>query len=303
MKVTLHQLRVFHAVATHGSVTKAANHLHMTQPAVSNIIKQLETIYDCDLIEVISRQLSLTHFGEILLSGCHQFETVLNDIQTEIDLLKGGLSGTLCVATVSTAKYFLPAFLGEFKNEFKDINIKLTVCNRQEVIERLERNLDDFVIMSHVPRMLPVDVADFYDDELVLAAARSLNIKHVKGAPIKALKDYSWIIRESGSGTRFATENLFKKHQFSPRIQMEIGDIEAIKQAIIANMGISIISKHSVKLEIDNKLIKLLPIKGLPVKHKWFLVKNKGKKISPIAQKFYEFVRGASLDIRGGASK
>jgi len=291
MKITLHQLRVFEIVAKVNSVTQAAHELHMTQPAVSNIIRQLEDYYDCKLIEVIGRKLSLTPFGKALVTGCHQIEEILNSTKTEIDLLKGGLTGTLHVGTVSTARYFVPRLLGLFKNKHKDIHIKLTVCNRHKLIKRLKENLDDVVIMSHPPTTLPVNWANFYDDELVIAGPKNFSLSNSKKPLLLSqLKDEAWIIREEGSGTRYATENIFKKYRFSPKVEMEISDNEAIKQAIIANMGISVISKQSIKFELEHQLINLIDVKGFPIKHTWYLVKNKEKSLTPIAKSFYAFV-------------
>ena len=269
MRVTLHQLTVFEQVAHHGSVTRAAHALHMTQPAVSNILKQLEDYYQCPLTEVIGRKLSLTPFGEALLEGCRELHTTMNNIQAEIELLKGGLAGTLRVATVSTAKYFMPHLLGAFKRENPGIHINMTVCNRREIIQRLQENLDDFVIMSHPPGTLPVDCADFYDDELVVAASPRHKLSQSKQLSLNALQDDAWIIREPGSGTRYATEVIFKKRHFTPRVEMEISNNEAIKQAIVADMGISVISKQSIKLELENQLLQLVPVKGFPVRHIW----------------------------------
>ncbi len=291
MKATLHQYRVFDTVARLGSVTQAAHELNMTQPAVSNIIRQLENYYDCKLIEIIGRKPSLTPFGKVLVTACQQIEETLNNTQTEINLIKGGLTGTLCVATVSTARYFAPRLLGLFKNKYSDIHIKLTVCNRHEIIKRLKDNADDFVIMSHPPSTMPVDFATFYDDELVIVAPKKFSLEcNKKDLLLSDLKNQPWIIREEGSGTRYATENIFKKHRFRPNVEMEISDNEAIKQAIIAGMGISVISKQSIKIELQHKLVKLLNTKGFPVKHTWYLVKNKEKSLPPIAKSFYTFV-------------
>ncbi len=291
MKITLHQLKVFECVARMGSVTQAAHELHMTQPAVSNIIRQLEEYYDCSLIEVIGRKLSLTVFGQTLVEGCQKLQTTLENTQTQIDLLKGGLTGTLHVATVSTARYFIPRLLGHFKTKYPDIHIKLVICNRHEIINRLSKNLDDFVIMSNPPRNSSVDCANFYDDELVIASSIKHKLSKSK-QPIKlsSLKQEAWILREEGSGTRYATENIFRKSRFKPKVEMEISDNEAIKQAIMANIGISVISKQSIKIELSHKLISLIPTTQFPVKHTWYLVKNKGKNLAPIAESFYTFV-------------
>jgi DNA-binding transcriptional LysR family regulator len=286
-------LAVFEAVAKHQSVTIAAQYLHMTQPAVSNIIKQLQNHYGCPLIEVIGRKLSLTVFGQSLLANCKIISATLDTIQTEIELLKGGVSGTIQVATVSTAKYFVPYLLGKFKEQHDKndkIHIKLTVGNRQEIIQHLQENKGDFVIMSHPPDKLTVDCADFYNDELVVITGKNYTSKKSRSTHLKALEREPWIIREQGSGTRYATERVFKQHHFFPSIAMEIGDNEAIKQAVIANMGIAVISRQSVKFEVEKGLIKILTVTPFPVRHQWYLVKNKNKALSPVASKFYIFV-------------
>lgn len=290
MRITIHQLNVFQQVAKLGSVTQAAHALHMTQPAVSNILRQLEEFYDAKLTEVIGRKLSLTAFGKILLRNAQEIELMLNATKTEIELLKGGLSGTLKLATVSTARYFVPRLLGLFKTKYPEVHVILTVCNRHQIITRLNENMDDFVIMSHPPSTFPVDCAEFLIDELVIAAAKESS--HPRGViSLSSLKNDAWIIREEGSGTRYAMDTLFKKHRFHPQIEMEISDGEAIKQAIIANMGLSVVSKHSIKLELQQKLIRSLRVKGFPIKHTWYLVKNKNKTLPPVAHSFYQFVK------------
>lgn len=291
MKITIHQLKVFHTVAKVGSVTLASHELHMTQPAVSNIIRQLQDYYDCPLIEVVGRQLSLTPFGQTVAKSYLQLESILNSTATKIELLKGGLSGTLCLAVVSTARYFIPRLLGLFKERYPDVHIKLTVCNRHEMMTRLKDNLDDFVIMSHPPTAIPVDCADFYDDELVVAVPINHPLAALdKPIALSKLNDEAWIFREPGSGTRYAIENMFRKYKFSPMVKMEISDNEAIKQAIMANMGISILSKQSIKVETQHDLIAELNINKFPVKHTWYLVKHRGKALSPIAESFFTFV-------------
>lgn len=289
MRITLHQLNVFMSVAKHRSVTLAAHQLHMTQPAVSNIIKQLEDYYGCALIEVIGRKLSLTAFGKAVVESSRSIQQILTNTQAEIELLKGGLAGTLKVATVSTAKYFVPHLLGIFKKEHTNIHVKLTVTNRQNILQRLKENDDDFVIMSHPPTTPAVDCAEFYDDELVVAASTQY-LQNTLPTQLANLKNEPWIIREEGSGTRYATERLFKQYKFTPTVEMEISDNEAIKQALIANMGVSVLSKQSIKLELENNLLQCLPIRGFPVTHQWYLVKNKGKALPPIAENFYTFV-------------
>lgn len=290
MRLTLHQLEVFESVARHQSVTLAAHDLHMTQPAVSNILKQLEGYYTCKLFEKIGRKLSLTEFGEKLLDGCQDIKTILSNTETELELLKGGLTGTLRISLVSTAKYFLPDLLGPFKQNNPNIHIKLTVDNRKNIIERLQHNADDFVIMSNPPTTQPINSIKFIDDQLVVAASQQFD-KRKKSYNLNDLIEQPWIIRELGSGTRFAMEKIFKRFKLTPNIEMEISDNEAVKQAIIANLGISIISKQSIKFEVKNKLIQILNVNHFPSSHPWYLVTHKNKKLSPIAEKFFDYVQ------------
>ena len=290
LRLTLHQLRVFEMVAEHRSVTLAAQYLHMTQPAVSNIIKQLQTYYGCALIEVVSRQLSLTAFGDVLLSYCKDVFAKLDEAKAAVTALQGGVAGTLSVASVTTAKYFVPHLLGRFKQQHQKIHFKLFVGNRQEVVARLRDNCDDFVIMSYPPNLLPVDCADFYDDELIIIASPRFVLPKKRGLQLQDLFNAPWIMRENGSGTRYATEKIFKQHKFFPTIELEIGDNEAVKQAVIANIGIAVVSKESVKVEIKDKRVKVLTVKEFPSAHEWYLVKNRNKALTPIAEKFYAFV-------------
>jgi len=291
MNITLHQLRVFYQVAKANSVTQAAHQLHMTQPAVSNIIRALEKHIDTPIIEVLHKKLHITDAGKILITAFEQIEQHLHEAQTQIGMLKGDMLGTIRIATVSTAKYFIPRLLGAFKTLHPNIHIELKVKNRHEIIERLQLNLDDFVIMSQLPELMAIDHQDFYEDELVVAASNIHHYVKNKKISLKMLGSEPWLIREPGSGTRMAMESIFKKYRIKPNIQMEIDNNESIKQAIIGNIGISILSHQSIDIEQKAGLIQVLNVAEFPVRHKWHLVKGKGKKLSTLAQHFYEFVR------------
>lgn len=291
MNITLHQLRVFYQVAKQKSVTKAAVQLHMTQPAVSNIIRALELQLDTPVIEMLHKKLYITEAGKILMGVFEEIESQLQEANTQLNLLKGKIVGTIKIATVSTAKYFVPRLLGAFKSEYPDIHIELKVKNRHEIIERLKLNLDDFVIMSQLPDILSIEHHDFFEDELVVAASCHHVKSTQKNLSLSMLVNDPWLIRESGSGTRMAMESIFKKYRLRPNIQMEIDNNESIKQAIIGNIGISILSHQSVDIEQKAGLVKILDVIEFPVRHKWHLVKSKGKKLPTIAQKFYDYVR------------
>jgi LysR family transcriptional regulator, low CO2-responsive transcriptional regulator len=297
MNITLHQLRVFRKVAELKSVTKAAKALHMTQPAVSNVLRLLNDALGSPVFDVLNKKIYLTQTGNILLEAGQKIKQTLDETLSKLLLEKGLLTGTLRIATVSTAKYFMLRLLGAFKKEYPDIHMQLSVKNRDEIIERLKHNSDDFVIMSQLPNDLKIEFQPFYEDELVIAASpdhhhHNHHHHHKKKIfTLKNLQHEAWLIREKGSGTRMAMLKLFEKYGFMPRIEMEIDNNESIKQAIISNIGISILSKKSIELEEKVGLIKALDIKEFPVPHEWYLVKHPGKTLSPIAQKFYDFVR------------
>jgi DNA-binding transcriptional LysR family regulator len=291
MNVTLHQLDVFKKVAELKSVTKAANALHMTQPAVSNVLRLLNDAFGTPVVEVLNKKIYLTNTGSILLDASCKIKQMLDETFSKINLEKGLLTGTLRIATVSTAKYFILRLLGAFKKEHPNIHMQLYVKNRDQIIERLQQNSDDFVIMSQLPNNLKIDHQPFYEDKLVIAASPDHRYHREKILSLKNLQDEAWLIREQGSGTRMAMLNLFTKYNFTPWIEMEIDNNESIKQAIISNIGLSILSKQSIELEEKVGLIKILNIKEFPVMHEWYLVKCIGKNLSPIAQKFYDFVR------------
>lgn len=294
MSITLHQLKVFVEVAKCLSVSKAAQQLHMTQPAVSNILKQLQDHFNCQLTDVVARRLYLTPFGEALLEASQDIHKRIDQAHDEINLIKGAVSGTLKVACVSTAKYFTPSLLGKFKLRHPKVKINLTVVNRQGLISRIQENLDDFAIMSHPPKQIPVDAKRFYTDELIVAASSQFK-PPVNRPTLEQLSDQEWIAREMGSGTRYATEKILKKYDFQPNYCMQVSDGEGIKQAIIANMGLSIISKQSVNLELENNLIQEVSVKGFPVNHYWYFVTLKGKTLSPLSSNFFKFAKQIKL--------
>jgi len=290
MRITLHQCHVFECVAQQRSITRAAEIMFLTQPAVSNLIRQLETTFETPLIEVIGKCVHVTPAGQLFLVMCQDVRECLAQFNVELEHLKGGLIGKLRVAVVTTAKYFMPKLLGDFKQQYPDVTIELTVTNREDVIQRLKENRDDFVIMSQPPKGLSVTIKDFYEDRLVVAASPHNPLAKKKQVPLPLLKEQSWLIREPGSGTRMAMEQWLRKAKIKLNISMEIGNNESIKQSIMANMGISIIPLQSIELELSVAKLVALKVKGFPVKHEWYMVSNKGKKTSPVTQTFLEFI-------------
>lgn len=291
MKKSLHHLRVLKAVKSQGSVTQAAQMLHITQPAVSNILKQLESSYGYPVVETIGKRIYLTKAGERLIQAATDIEYVLTETQTDLDNMHNKLSGQLSVTIVSTAKYFVPKLLGAFRRLHPEVTIKLQVCNRDEAIASLKRNENDFLIMSQPPESVPIALNLFYQDELVVAASNNAELPK-KQLSLADMGNMEWIIREQGSGTRLVMKGLFKKSGISPKITLEVGNTESIKQLIIADMGISVVSRQSIELELDHNLLQILPVKEFPVQHAWYMVTPKGKTHSPIMKQFCDFADG-----------
>lgn len=291
MKPTLHQFHVFKTVADLQSVSGAAQILHMTQPAVSNLLKQLELALSVKLTEIVGRKLHLTQEGQLVLTYINRIQEDMDEMHHQLSLIKGKVSGCLKVACVSTAKYFMPALLGRFKKRFPDVMVLMSVGNRFEIIERLKNNQDDFVIMSHLPEHIPVNTSPFFEDKLVIVSSIDNPLSQKKQIPLHDLESCSWIIREEGSGTRIAMLDYFKKNQFTPRIDMQIGNNEAIKQLVIAGLGISMISRQSIETEISANQIAILDVIGLPINHKWQMVRLKNKHAHDLVDVFYTFVR------------
>jgi len=290
MSLTLHQLKTFMAVVEHGGITAAANNLHLTQPAVSIQVKQLEDHYGLPLLEVIGKKVHITEAGKRLYKTAKETHECLNSLEAEVSQIQGCLKGRLSVAGVSTTKYFLPRFLGEFHRQYPHVEISLKISNRGELLERLQNNCDDLVIMSQLPEKVSIVAEQFLEDELVIPVPLDHPLAKKKSISLLELKNEPFILREPGSGTRMVMEQLFRKNRLNPRIVMELGSNSAIKQAVIAGFGLSVFSKMSLEQELVLKKLVILDIQGFPVQHCWYAVRLKGKKLSPIATNFLHFL-------------
>lgn len=290
MNITLHQLKVFKKVAELGSVTQAAHALHMTQPAVSNILRNLHGAAGTPIIEVLNKKIYLTPAGTRLLAASDQISTILQTTEEQLTQYHEEVRGTLHIATVSTAKYFILKLLGHFKQQHPDIHIRLVVRNRAEILQRLRDNLDDFVIMSQLPQDTSIDSAVIFQDRLVVGIHPKRAQRFHGPQRLAALDQEPWIIREPGSGTRHAMLSLFKRCQFMPPFEMEIDNNESIKHAIMSDLGLSVLSEHSIEHETQAGLLTTLAVEGFPAPLRWYLVKPKGKKLSSLAQRFFDMV-------------
>jgi LysR family transcriptional regulator, low CO2-responsive transcriptional regulator len=290
IQATLHQLAVFEAVARHGSFTRAAEELYITQPTVSSQIKQLTQAAGLPLFEQIGKRLFLTETGKELLTTCQDIFHRLENFEMKVADLKGTKQGRLSLAVITTAKYFAPRLLGSFCEKYPGIDVSLTVTNHQEIVKRMSENQDDLYIMSQPPEDLDICSQAFLDNPLVVLAPKNHHLVGRKNLPIKVLNDQPFIMREPGSGTRVAVQNLFAKNKVSVKVRLELGSNEAIKHAIAGGLGISVLSQHCLTAETNNSELAILDIQNFPIMRRWYVTYLSGKQLSIIAQTFLEFM-------------
>lgn len=290
MNVTFRQLRLLLALAEHRSVTAAARACHVTQPTVSMQLKDLADAVGLPLYEQIGKRLYLTAAGENLAQTARAMVDEWAAFEQRIDAMKGLTRGRLRLAVVSTAKYFVPRLLGSFCASHPDIDISLEVLNRDGVVARLRENLDDLYIMSMPPEHIELERHAFLPNPLVVIAAESHALAGKKAIALNALRDERFIMRERGSGTRLACDMHFALHGFTPRVRLELGSNEAIKQAVAGGMGLAIISRHALALHLGEDQLVALDVEGFPLLSNWWTLYPQGKRLSPVATVFLEHI-------------
>jgi DNA-binding transcriptional LysR family regulator len=288
---TFRQLRVFSEVARHLSFSKAAQALHLTPPAVTMQIKELEADVGLPLFERSGRAVSLTTPGEYMLVYARRMLATLKDAEDAAARLKHVEAGTLTIGMVSTAKYFLPRLLAEFRREHEGVEIRLAEGNREKLVQMLQANDVDIAVMGRPPKELATRAEPFAAHPHVFVAPVDHPLVKEGGAPsTDALRPFGFILREQGSGTRAALEKFLEQARLEPRVVMEMGSNETIKQAVMAGMGISFLSLHTLQLELEHGLLALLQVEGSPVVRAWNVVHTLSKVLSPAAEAFRYFV-------------
>lgn len=286
MNITFRQLRLFLALAETGSVSVAARMLHVTQPTASMGLKDITDAVGVPLYEVVARKVHLTEMGHELVKTARAISGEWEAFEQQVHGIKGLTRGKLKVAVVSTAKYFIPRILGTFCAKYPEIEISLEVLNRDGVVKRLEENLDDLYIMSQPPLNIEIDDEIFMPNPLMLVAPKNHAFANKKNIDISSLKYEKFIFREKGSGTRMSVDAHFKKLKFKADVRLELGNNEAIKQAVIGGLGLAVLSKYSLADQFDQDDVAILKCKEFPIKSNWHIVSPKGKKLSPIATIF-----------------
>ena len=291
MNITFRQLRVFTEVAQQGSMVRAATSLHLTAPAVSMQIKEIESQVGLALFDRIGRQVSLSTAGEYFLVHARQLLAALKDAENSMARFKRLDQGALTIGIVSTAKYFVPALLARFHEDHPGVELRMRVAgNREQLIALMRTGEVDLTIMGRPPKELATRAEPFAAHPLVFVCPAKHPLLSAGPVPVSALEGLPFIVREPGSGTRGAMEVFFSERRFVPRITMDMASNESIKQAVIAGMGLSFLSLHTVGLEVRSGLLGVLEIEGAPVMRTWNVVRLQSKVLSPAAEAFRYFI-------------
>jgi LysR family transcriptional regulator, low CO2-responsive transcriptional regulator len=294
---TLHQLKVFETVARLTSITRAAEELSLTQPTVSMQIKQLTQNIGVPLFEQIGKKLYLTASGQELFLTCQDIFDRLSRFEMKIADFQGLKQGKLKLSTITTTKYFIPRALAPFCQLYPGVEVSLEITNHERVLERLNENLDDLYIISKVPDRLDVALYPFLENPLVVIAPIDHPLAQEKNIPISKLQDEAFIMRERGSGTRAAVEQLFAQHNVSVKVRLELGGNEAIKQAIGVGFGISVLSQHTFPQDSSMSGLTILDVQHFPIERQWYIVYPADKQLSIVASTFFDFLQQESESI------
>jgi len=289
MSFTLKQLRIFEAVAKHQSYTLASKSLFLTQPAISMQIKQLEEYVGLALFERLGKQVQLTTAGQELLQYAESIRQQLDEAHTVLQELKGLKRGRLHLTMASTANYFAPQLIAAFKHEYPNVDINLDVTNRSGLVHAVEHNLTDMAIMGQPPKGHQLTGIPFMDNPLVVIAAPNHPLAHGKHISLSELADAHFIVREADSGTRMAAERFFAEHQLELIPGMEMNRSEAIKQAVMAELGLGIVSLHTIDMELALKRLVVLDVEDFPIMRQWYIVHREGKRFAAIPEAFKDF--------------
>lgn len=290
MNYTLNQLQIFLKVVQTQSVTKASEELHLTQPAVSIQLKNFQNQFEMPLTELVGRKIYITDFGREIAEAAENIINQVYAINYKTLAFKGQLTGRLKISVVSTGKYVMPYFLADFIKENSGIELLMDVTNKNKVVESLENNEVDFALVSILPTKLNIEKLDLLQNKLYLVGNTKEKFK--KGINTKYIfKDLPLIFREKGSGTRQAMESFIERNNISVLKKMELTSNEAVKQALLAGLGYSIMPLIGIKNELHNNELQIIPIKGLPITTTWSLIWLKGKKHSPVSLSFLNYLK------------
>ncbi len=291
MHLTLQQLRLFESVVRNHSFTRAAEEMHLTQPAVSIQLKRLEDQVGLPLLENVGKKIFPTTAGKTMHAAALDILGRVSELQCEVESLKGDIKGPLQLAVVTTGKYFMPHLLGHFLQLHPGVVPSLEFTNRARLVERLMNNEDDFVVMGRIPEDEERLVSyPFLENILAFVAPPDHPLAKRKRLSLQEVIKERFLGREPGSGTRLALERVLRETGLEVEPYMELGSSEAIKQAVMGGLGIGLLSLHSVRVEQAAGKLVILNVSGFPIKRRWYAVHLKGKKLSLVAQSFLDFI-------------
>lgn len=290
MNLSLRQLRIFETVARRLSYTRAAEELHLSQPAVSMQVRQLEEEVGMPLFERLGKTVALTEAGHEVYHYSRSINQSLKDLEEVIAAVKGLDHGRLSVAVASTVKYFAPRLLALFQHRYPGIALELDITNREQLVRLLDANNVDLVLMGQPPDGVGLESEVFLDNPLVVIAPPEHPLAGLDRVPSAALADQVFLMREPGSGTRKALERHFADQGLTLRQGMQMTRNEAIKQAVRSGLGLSVVSAHTIELELETHRLVVLDVEGFPLMRHWYLVYRRGKRLSPAARAFRDLV-------------
>ena len=295
-RISLRQLQVFEAVARLLSYTRAAEELFLSQPTVSMQIKKLETDIGLPLTEQVGKKISLTDAGAALYQTAQDIFATLWHFEMQIDDQKGLRTGQLRIAVVTTANYFAPRLIGKFSRDYPGINVSLDVGNREHVLSRMSRNMDDLYLVGKPPESSELEFQPYLENPMVVVAPVNHPLAGRGSIPLEEIAKQPFIIRERGSGTRIAVEKLFSEKELTLNIRMELGSNESIKQGISGGLGIAVISLHTLTGG-DMTELTILDVECFPISWQWYVGHTRGKRLSIVARAFidYMYKEGPSL--------
>ncbi len=289
MNYTLNQLEIFLSVVKNKSVSKAAEELFLTQPAVSIQLKNFQQQFDLPLTEMIGRTLYITDFGKEIAASAQEIMYQVMAIQHKMHAYQGQLTGRLKISVVSTGKYVMPYFLSSFMRENQGVTLEMDVTNKSAVVQSLQNNEVDFALVSILPEKLAIEKVDLLQNKLFLIGKSGQKIKNLHSKEI--FDQLPLIFRESGSGTRQTMESFIQRKRIKVAKKMELTSNEAVKQAVLAGLGFSIMPLIGIRNELRNQELQIIPIPGLPIKTTWSLIWLKGKKHAAVAAELLKYIK------------
>ncbi len=294
---SLRQLKAFATVARHKSFIRAAEELHLTPPAISLQVSQLEREVGLPLFERRGRTVSLTMPGEYLLVYARRILGTLKEAEDAMARLQGAQTGRITIGMVSTAKYFMPRLLARFREEHRGVELRMAIGNRETLVEQLRNAEVDLAVMGRPPKEIDARGELFAEQPHAIVASPQHRLADLREITPAMLSGEEFIVREPGSGTRAAMEQFFRDHRIAPPRVMETTSNETIKQAVIANMGLAFLSLHTTGLEVQSKLMVVLDVIDLPMIRRWHIVHLQGKPLSPAAEalRYFVLAHGAEL--------